>query len=54
MNLSLLLSDISQTDLDNAVLTAGKLVISSTVNVTLYYKILKNLHGSGESEFERD
>jgi hypothetical protein len=54
MNLSLLLSDISQTDFDNAVLTDGKLVISSKSNVTLFDKILKNLHGSGESEFERD
>lgn len=54
MNLSLLLTDISQTDLDNAVLTDGKLVISNTVNVTLYKRIRKNLHESGESEFERD
>jgi hypothetical protein len=54
MNLSLLLSGISQTDLDNAVLTDGKLVINSTVNVTLYNKIRKNLHECGESEFERD
>ena len=54
MNLVLLFSDIQQADLDNAVLTDGKLVISSTSNVALFDKILKNLHGSGESEFERD
>jgi len=54
VNLSLLLSDISQAELDNADLTNGKLVISSTSNVTLFDKILKNLHDSGESEFERD
>lgn len=54
MNLVMLFSDIQQAELDNAVLTDGKLVISSTSNVTLFDKILKNLHGSGESEFERD
>jgi hypothetical protein len=54
MNLSIVMSDINQTALDNAVLTNGKLVISSSVNVTLYNRIKKNLHESGDSEFERD
>jgi hypothetical protein len=54
MNLVLLFSNVQQAELDNAVLTDDKLVISSTSNVTLFDKILQNLHGSGESEFERD
>lgn len=54
MNLSLLMNDVSQADLDNAVLTDGKLVISSSVNANLYKRIKKNLHESGESEFKRD
>jgi hypothetical protein len=54
MNLVLLFSDVMQAELDNAVLTDDKLVISSTSNVTLFDKILTNLHTSGESEFERD
>lgn len=54
MNLVMLLSGVTQTELDNADLTNGKLVISSTSNVTLFERILRNLHGSGESEFERD
>jgi hypothetical protein len=54
MNLVLLMNNISQTELDNAVLTNGRLVISNTINVSLYNMIRKNLHESGESEFERD
>lgn len=54
MNLSLVMTGISQAGLDNAVLTNGNLIISSTVNVNLYNIIKKNLHESGESEFERD
>ena len=54
MNLSLLMNEVSQTELDNAVLTDGNLVISSSVNVSLYNRIKKNLHDSGDSEFERD
>lgn len=54
MNLVLLLNGVTQTELDNADLTNGKLVISSSSNVLLFNMILRNLHESGESEFERD
>lgn len=54
VNLVQLLNGITQTELDNAVLTNDKLVISRTVNVTLFDAILKNLHESGETEFEKD
>ena len=54
INLTLLMSDILQSDLDNAVLTNGKLVISSTSNITLYGKIKKNLLECEDSEFEQD
>jgi len=54
MNLVLLLNGVTQTELDNATLTNGKLVISSTANAILFEEILKNFHESGESEFERN
>lgn len=54
VNLVQLMSTVSQTELDNADLTNGILVISSTSNVTLYNKVKKNFHESEHSEFERD
>lgn len=38
-----LLTDISSTNLDNATLTNGNIVISSTSNTALYYLIRRNL-----------
>jgi hypothetical protein len=54
VNLVQLLSGVTQTELDNATLTNDILVISRASNVTLFDKLLINLHESGESEFERD
>jgi hypothetical protein len=54
LNLALLMSDIHQSDLDSAELTNGKLVISSTSNVTLYNKIMNNLLECEDSELEQE
>ena len=54
MNLTLLMSDILESDLDNAVLTNGKIIISSTSNAALYDKIRKNLLECEDSEFEHE
>jgi hypothetical protein len=54
MNLTLLMSGILQSDLDSAVLTNDKIVISSTSNVALYNKIKENLLECEDSEFEQE
>jgi hypothetical protein len=54
MNLTLLMIDILESDLDNAVLTNGKIAISSTSNAALYDKIRKNLLECEDSEFEQN
>jgi hypothetical protein len=54
VNLVQLMSNISQAELDNADLTNGKLIISSTSNVALYTKVKTNFHESEHSEFEKD
>jgi hypothetical protein len=54
VNLVQLMSTVTQTELDNADLTNGMLVINSKSNVTLYNKIKKNFNESEHCEFERD
>lgn len=54
VNLSLLMNGILQSDLDNAVLTDGKIVISSTSNSALYSIIKENFSKSEESEIQHE
>jgi hypothetical protein len=53
MNLSLLMSGIVISDLENATQTNGKIIISSTSNSSLYLKINTNLSTCEESEFNQ-
>ena len=54
LNLTLLLNGIGQSDLSVATLMNGKIVISSTSNVSLYNKIRGNFDSSDEAEFNKD
>jgi uncharacterized membrane protein len=54
INLSLLTTGVSELMLNNAVLTNGTIIISSTSNANIYNIILNNLHDSDEVEFEHD
>lgn len=54
VNLVQLMSTVTMAELENADLTNGVLVISSTSNVALYNKVKKNFHESEHSEFEKD
>ncbi len=51
LNLSLLLSDVAVSDLDDATLTDGKIIISITSNVSLYNKVISQFSTCTESEF---
>lgn len=53
LNLSLLLSDVAVSDLDGATLTDGKIIISTSSNLSLYNKILSQFSSCTESEFSR-
>ncbi|HEY4784440.1 MAG TPA: hypothetical protein VIH57_00260 [Bacteroidales bacterium] len=53
MNLSLLMSGISASDLSSATLTNGRIIISSSSNTSLYSKIRTSLSSCEESEFEQ-
>jgi len=54
INLSLLTTGVSELMLNNAVLTNGTIIISSTSNANIYNIILNNLHDSDEVEFKHD
>lgn len=54
VNLNLLMNGILQSDLDNAMLTNGKIVISSTSNSALYTSIKENFSKSEESEIKHE
>ena len=54
VNLNLLMNGILQSDLDNAMLTNGKIVISSTSNSALYTTIKENFSKSEESEIKHE
>ena len=52
LRLNLLLTDVKQADFNNATMTAGVLIISSTSNATLYNLFKNNLQSlSGELDF---
>ena len=52
LNLTRVMKDITATDLDNAVRTSGEILITSTVNSSLYNIIVKNLrHLEDEEEW---
>ncbi|MCX6221798.1 MAG: hypothetical protein NTZ69_12520 [Bacteroidia bacterium] len=54
LNLALLMNGILQSDLDVAMLTNGKIVISNTSNILLYNKIKGNFNSSDHAEFTKD
>lgn len=51
LHLNKLEAGITATDLENATLTNGVIVISNTSNTTIYNKVLANLSTCGENEF---
>lgn len=53
MNLTLLLDGITNSDLESATLSNGKIIISNNFNTDLYDKINTNFLSCVESEFER-
>jgi hypothetical protein len=53
MNLTLLFSGFQSADLDGAMLSNGKIIISSISNTSLYNKIITNLSTCGESEVSK-
>jgi hypothetical protein len=53
LNLTLLMSGITSTDLNSATRTNGKIIISSTSNAALYSKINTNLSTCAESEISK-
>jgi len=53
MNLSLLFSGIQSADLDGAILTSGKIIISNSSNASLYNKIIANFSSCGEPEVSK-
>lgn len=52
LNLTLLMSGISQSDMDGAALTDGKIVINSTSNSSLYLKIKNKISSCEDVEYE--
>lgn len=53
LNLTLLMSNILQSELDGALLSNGKIVISTSSNSSLLVKIKGNFLSSGDSEFKQ-
>ncbi|UKJ09195.1 hypothetical protein [Solitalea lacus] len=54
LNLNLLSTGITAAELEAAVKTNGKIVISSTSNQAIYAKMLANLHAVADVEFENE
>lgn len=52
LNLTTLMSGISQSDLDGATLTNGKIIVSTTSNNSLYLKIKRNISSCEDVEYE--